>query len=196
MLPFDFLISCTTPLSLDLLTTPHPVSQSLPAHPSFTLVPLPPLHSQFRIFTESTLPKDPEPPISWNMLPAFHIDNFKPLVSSLPKAYPAPKSHRTHCSRNKSSALKLCDEPRPRTLPMPKHQLPARPPVDACVNMSAKIPSYISSGPPNSTAAVIYVVIPHATRCTIPGEGRAISGRPHRSRARFSHIAGWSRCHQ
>ncbi|KAE8155678.1 hypothetical protein BDV40DRAFT_112331 [Aspergillus tamarii] len=89
------------------------------------------------------------------MLPAFHVDNFKPWVSSLPKPYPASKSHRTHCARNKSSALTLCDEPRPRTLPFPRHQLPARPPVDACVNMSAKVTSCNSSGsqiqPPQSS---------------------------------------------
>lgn len=89
------------------------------------------------------------------MLPAFHIDNFKPWVSSLPILYPPSQSHRTHCSRNKSSALKLCDEPRPRTLPLPKHQLPARPPVDACVGTGTKIRPCISTDshiqPPQSS---------------------------------------------
>lgn len=140
MLLFDFLISCTTPLSLDPLLTPDPFPNSRLRFRLF-IDHTPDLHFRFRIFTESTLPKDPDIPVSCNMLSAFHIENFRPWAfppptqipsptqSAPPTRFPLPKQHppsqfpRSHSPCNKSSALKLCDEPRPRTLPLPKHPL-------------------------------------------------------------------------
>lgn len=171
VLLFDFSSAAQFPYHLTLsshqIPSPIPVCTSLP---SFTI---PPNFISGSEYSQSQpCQKIPIFPFFCNMLSTFHIGNFRPWAfppptkSPSPTPYPPParfpipKQHppsefpRSHSPCNKSSAIKLCDEPRPRTLPLPKHPLPARPPADACVNTSAKGAPYTFSGsqlsPPQS----------------------------------------------
>jgi hypothetical protein len=72
------------------------------------------------------------------MLPAFQINNFKPWTP-LP-AKPCPP-HRTLNACSPRTSITPNPEPchvlLPGTLPPPKHHLPARPPAEVCVHVSA-----------------------------------------------------------
>ncbi|CEL10095.1 hypothetical protein ASPCAL13222 [Aspergillus calidoustus] len=72
------------------------------------------------------------------MLPAFQINNFKPWTP-LP-AKPCPP-HRTLNACFPRTSITPNPEPShvllPGTLPPPKHHLPARPPAEVCVHVSA-----------------------------------------------------------
>ncbi|GLA58859.1 hypothetical protein AtubIFM54640_009587 [Aspergillus tubingensis] len=106
--------------------------------------------------TKSPSPTQPAPPTPYPPPARFPPPRrFSPSTRfPLPKQHPPSNFPRSHSPCNKSSAIKLCDEPRPRILPLPKHPLPARPPADACVNTSAKGAPYTFSGsqlsPPQS----------------------------------------------
>ncbi|KAL4748275.1 hypothetical protein BDW72DRAFT_205788 [Aspergillus terricola var. indicus] len=70
------------------------------------------------------------------MLPTFPINNFKPWAPP-----PTKLLHRTPSIRS----LRTPNSPQPKsshilpqsTLPLPKHHLPVRPPVEVCMNVSA-----------------------------------------------------------
>ena len=70
------------------------------------------------------------------MLPTFPINNFKPWAP-----HPTKLLHRTPSIRS----LRTPNSPQPKsshilpqsTLPLPTHHLPARPPVEVCMNVSA-----------------------------------------------------------
>lgn len=104
--------------SLPLFVFPPPSSQSPLAKPSLQNVP-----------------------ISCNMLPTFHMNNFKPW------APPHTKPFSPHESLNsRSSRTSNLPRPKPRhdsfpsTLPFPKHHLPAPPPAEVCVHISTNTP--------------------------------------------------------
>ncbi|KAF9889997.1 hypothetical protein FE257_006677 [Aspergillus nanangensis] len=83
------------------------------------------------------------------MLPVFHADNFKswtpPSRTRCPSSKP-PWPHE-HAPPTKPSSTKFLQPFLPQALPLPKHQLPARPPAEVCVHASAVIPSVTSEGP-------------------------------------------------
>ncbi|KAH3574797.1 hypothetical protein KXV95_007223, partial [Aspergillus fumigatus] len=54
---------------------------------------------------------------------------------------------RLHPPSNKSPAIKFRQSPLPQALPLPKHQLPARPPAEVCIHASAVTPSGTSRDP-------------------------------------------------
>ena len=74
-------------------------------------------------------------PISFNMLPTFHMNNFKPWVSLnrkpfLPQKSPDPCSPKTlNLPRAKSY-----HNSHSSTLPVPKHHLPAQPLAEVCLH--------------------------------------------------------------
>ncbi|RHZ50302.1 uncharacterized protein CDV56_103720 [Aspergillus thermomutatus] len=80
------------------------------------------------------------------MLPVFHADNFKAWTPPF-RTRPPSKHSRLHPPSNESPAIKLHHSPLPKALPLPKHQLPVRPPAEVCVHASAVTPSGTFRGP-------------------------------------------------
>ncbi|KAF7172422.1 hypothetical protein CNMCM6106_006642 [Aspergillus hiratsukae] len=80
------------------------------------------------------------------MLPLFHADNFKTWTPPF-RTRSSSKRSRLHPPSNESPAVKLPQSPLPQALPLPKHQLPARPPAEVCVHASAVTPSGTFRGP-------------------------------------------------
>ncbi len=100
--------------------------------------PLPLLFlSSFQSLVCHNIPANPL--IAHNMLPAFHINSFKPWAPPAsrkpfpPRKSPKPCSPRTQNLRRS----KPCHDSFPSTLPPPKHHLPARPPAEVCVPTNA-----------------------------------------------------------
>ncbi|KAH1599094.1 hypothetical protein KXX34_007611 [Aspergillus fumigatus] len=93
------------------------------------------------------------------MLPAFQINNFKPWAPLPAKPFP---SHRTlnACSPRTPNPHnpEPCHVPPPSTLPLPKHHLPARPPAEVCVHVTAntQLESEQSSFPETSGHSAAY----------------------------------------
>lgn len=80
------------------------------------------------------------------MLPVFHADNFKTWTPPFRIRSSSMRS-RLHPPSNKSPAIKFRQSPLPQALPLPKHQLPARPPAEVCIHASAVTPSGTSRDP-------------------------------------------------
>ncbi|KAK9604381.1 hypothetical protein V6Z93_002349 [Aspergillus fumigatus] len=80
------------------------------------------------------------------MLPVFHADNFKTWTPPFRIRSSSMCSH-LHPPSNKSPAIKFRQSPLPQALPLPKHQLPARPPAEVCIHASAVTPSGTSWDP-------------------------------------------------
>ncbi|KAF7136849.1 hypothetical protein CNMCM5793_006419 [Aspergillus hiratsukae] len=74
------------------------------------------------------------------MLPVFHADNFKTWTPPF-RTRSSSKHSRLHPPSNESPAIKFPQSPLPQALPLPKHQLPARPPAEVCIHASAAAPS-------------------------------------------------------
>ncbi|KAL6228640.1 hypothetical protein BDW75DRAFT_246506 [Aspergillus navahoensis] len=72
------------------------------------------------------------------MLPAFQINNFRPWTPLPTKPFP-PHRTLTACSPRIQSppSPEPYHVPPPSTLPLLKHHLPARPPPEVCVHVSA-----------------------------------------------------------
>lgn len=109
--------------------------------------PSSPLLSSFQSLVCHNIPA--KPLIARNMLPAFHMNSFKPWAPpsrkpSPPRKSPKPCSPRTQNLRRS----KPCHDSFPRTLPPPKHHLPARPPAEVCVPTRADTQS---CPPPSSS---------------------------------------------
>ncbi|KAL4997779.1 hypothetical protein BDV10DRAFT_194948 [Aspergillus recurvatus] len=90
------------------------------------------------------------------MLPTFHMNSFKPWAPP-PSRKPSPprKSPKPCSPRNKNlRRSKPCHDSFPRTLPPPRHHLPARPPAEVCVPTSADTqpcpPPHATASPNNS----------------------------------------------
>ncbi|KAL3429154.1 hypothetical protein BDV09DRAFT_203283 [Aspergillus tetrazonus] len=72
------------------------------------------------------------------MLPTFHMNNFKPWAPPPAKSFSLRRTPSI-CSPSTQNS----PHPRPShalppsTLPLPKHHLPARPPAEVCMNVSA-----------------------------------------------------------
>jgi hypothetical protein len=75
-----------------------------------------------------------------NMLHVFRTDNFKTCTPPFRTRSPS-KHSRLHPPSNEFPAIKLFQSPLPKALPLPKHQLPVRPPAEVCVHASAVTPS-------------------------------------------------------
>lgn len=80
------------------------------------------------------------------MLPAFQINNFKTWTPPSRNSCPSSNRSRLHPPSKKPPAPQLHQAPIPPALPLPKHQLPARPPVEVCVHASAVTPIATSRG--------------------------------------------------
>ncbi|KAH1859609.1 hypothetical protein KXX55_003092 [Aspergillus fumigatus] len=80
------------------------------------------------------------------MLPVFHADKFKTWTPPF-RTRSSSKRSRLHPPSNESPAIKFHQSPLPQALPLPKHQLPARPPAEFCNHASAVAPSGIFWGP-------------------------------------------------
>jgi hypothetical protein len=80
------------------------------------------------------------------MLPVFHADNFKTWNPPF-RTRSSSKRSRLHPPSNDSPAIKFPQSPLPQALPLPKHQLPARPPAKVCVHATAVTPSGTFQGP-------------------------------------------------
>ncbi|KAB8067216.1 hypothetical protein BDV29DRAFT_163619 [Aspergillus leporis] len=80
------------------------------------------------------------------MLPVFHADNFKTWTPPFRTRFSSKRSH-LHPPSNESPAIKSRQSPLPQALPLPKHQLPARPPAEVCIHASALTPSGTFRGP-------------------------------------------------
>lgn len=74
------------------------------------------------------------------MLPVFHADNFKTWTPPF-RTRSSSKRSRLHPPSNESPAIKFRQSPLPQASPLPKHQLPARPPAEVCIHASAVAPS-------------------------------------------------------
>jgi hypothetical protein len=74
------------------------------------------------------------------MLPVFHADSFKTWTPPF-RTRSSSKRSRLHPPSNESPAIKFRQSPLPQALPLPKHQLPARPPAEVCIHASAVAPS-------------------------------------------------------
>ncbi|PKX89123.1 SANT/Myb-like DNA-binding domain-containing protein [Aspergillus novofumigatus IBT 16806] len=64
------------------------------------------------------------------MLPVFHADNLKTWKPPF-RTRSSSKRSRLHPSSNDSPAIKFPQSPLPQALPLPNHQLPARPPAES-----------------------------------------------------------------
>jgi hypothetical protein len=72
------------------------------------------------------------------MLPTFQINHFKPWAPLPAKSFPPHRTLNTCSPRSPSPPdPEPCHVPPPSTLPLPKHHLPARPPAEVCVHVSA-----------------------------------------------------------
>ena len=72
------------------------------------------------------------------MPPAFHMKNFKPWAPPYKKPFSPYKSPNSKSPRTqKSPHPKPYHDSLSSTLPLPKHHLPARPPAEVCVHISA-----------------------------------------------------------
>lgn len=73
------------------------------------------------------------------MLPVFHADNFKTWIPPSHTRCPSsrPSHLHDHAPPIKPSSIKLPQPSLPQALPLPKHQLPARPPAEVCVHESS-----------------------------------------------------------
>ncbi|OJJ52173.1 hypothetical protein ASPSYDRAFT_165028 [Aspergillus sydowii CBS 593.65] len=80
------------------------------------------------------------------MLPAFQINNFKTWTPPSRNSCPSSNHSHLHPPSKKSPAPQLHQAPAPSALPLPKHQLPARPPAEVCVHASAVTPIVTSRG--------------------------------------------------
>lgn len=96
-------------------------------HSSFHAIPLP-----------SLLPITCLSLISHNMLPTFHMNNFKPWAPPTRKPF-SPHKLPNPCSSGPQNLRrpKPYHNSFPITLPPSKHHLPARPPAEVCVHVSA-----------------------------------------------------------
>ncbi|EYE98086.1 uncharacterized protein EURHEDRAFT_269468 [Aspergillus ruber CBS 135680] len=73
------------------------------------------------------------------MPPTFHLTNFKLWACPYRKPFSPYRSPNTCTPRTqKSPHPKPYYASLPNTLPLPKHHLPARPPAEACMHISAK----------------------------------------------------------
>ncbi|KAE8406601.1 hypothetical protein BDV37DRAFT_269927 [Aspergillus pseudonomiae] len=91
------------------------------------------------------------------MFPTFHINNFKPWAPPHTKQITPHKSLASRAPRTPIPTPKLNTPPPykprhhsfPSTLPSPKHCLPARPPAEVCLHISADTrPCTLNSQPP------------------------------------------------
>ncbi|KAL2811451.1 hypothetical protein BDW59DRAFT_57789 [Aspergillus cavernicola] len=101
-------------------------------------------------------------PITYNMLPTFHMKHFKPWAPPHRKPFSPHKSPNSSSPRTQTLPRpKPYHDSLPSTLPLPKHHLPARPPAEVCVHISANTrsntplssqfqPREISIPPPSS----------------------------------------------
>ncbi|GFF96368.1 hypothetical protein IFM53868_08504 [Aspergillus udagawae] len=80
------------------------------------------------------------------MLPVFHADNFKIWNPPFRTRSSSKRSH-LHPPSNDSPAIKFPQSPLPQALPLPKHQLLARPPAKVCIHVTAVTPSNTFQGP-------------------------------------------------
>ena len=72
------------------------------------------------------------------MPPTFPMNNFKPWARSYRKPFSSNKSPNPYTARTqKPPRPKPYHDSLPSTLPLPKHHLPARPPTEVCVHISA-----------------------------------------------------------
>jgi hypothetical protein len=80
------------------------------------------------------------------MLPTFHMNSFKPWAPPPRKPFP-PHEMPTACNPRPPSPLhpETSHDSPPNTLPLPKHHLPARPPAEVCVLVSANTQLYTPS---------------------------------------------------
>ncbi|KAL2801562.1 hypothetical protein BJX63DRAFT_198520 [Aspergillus granulosus] len=72
------------------------------------------------------------------MLPTFRMNSFQVLIPPPRKPTPPQKSPNSSSPRTQNPPCpKPCHDPVPSTLLSPKHPLPARPPAEVCLHVSA-----------------------------------------------------------
>ena len=124
------------------------------------------------------------------MPPTFHMNNFKPWARSYRKSFSPYKSPNPYTSRTQKS-------PRPKpyhdslssTLPLPKHNLPARPPAEVCVHISANTQLCTSSSPQSQP---LEISVPEQN--TYPETPEHGTTSPHDSAPHFSDPDPIPRC--
>ncbi|KAB8256813.1 hypothetical protein BDV32DRAFT_90643 [Aspergillus pseudonomiae] len=111
------------------------------------------------------------------MFPTFHINNFKPWAPPHTKPFPPHKSLTSRAPRTPIPTPKLDTPPPykprhdsfPSTLPTPKHCLPARPPAEVCLRISADTrPCTLNSQPPLRECSI---PLPNTLSSKIPEHG-------------------------
>ncbi|EYE98325.1 uncharacterized protein EURHEDRAFT_544726 [Aspergillus ruber CBS 135680] len=124
------------------------------------------------------------------MPPTFHMNNFKPWARSYRKPFSPYKSPNYHTQpTQKSPRPKPYHDSLPSTLPLPKHNLPARPPAEVCVHINANTQLCTSS---SSQSQPLEISVPEQnTYLETPKHGTT---SPHDSAPHFSDPDPNSRC--
>ena len=118
------------------------------------------------------------------------MNNFKPWACSYRKPFSPYKSPNPCTPRTlKSPRPKPYHDSLPSTLPLPKHNLPARPPAEVCVHISANIQPCTSS---SSQSQPLEISVPEQNTYLETPEHSTTS--PHDSAPHFSDPDPISRC--
>ena len=116
------------------------------------------------------------------MPPTFHMNNFKPWSCSYRKPFSPYKSPNPYTLRTqKSPHPKPYHDSLSSTLPLPKHNLPARPPAEVCMHINANTQVCTSS---SSQSKPLEISVPEQN--TYPETPDHSTTSPHDSAPHFS----------